>query len=107
MDEIRRLLRVTAEREASATRAVVRVRLDRELLGELWERLNEDGLTMAEFFEAVCQGYVDRNHAVLAMLDQWARDHAGPAKRPGPHLTARDLDEIYAAVSDGGKVDGG
>lgn len=107
MDEIRRLLRVTAEREESVGRAVVRFRIDRDLLSQLWERLNEDDMDMTSFMEAVCRGYVRGHHAILAMLDQWRREERPGHEVRGPKLTPRDLDEIYAAVEDGGKVDGG
>ena len=107
MDEIRRLLRVAAERKARSEGEVVRVRLNRELNHQLRERLDEDGIALTVFMEAVCRGYVRRHHAILAMIDQWIRDERPDSERSGPKLNSKDLDEIYAAVRDGGNVDDG
>jgi len=107
MDGIRRLLRVAAERKARANSAVVRFRMDRELTDQLRERLDEEGISLTVFMEAVCRGYVRGHHAILAMIDQWVREECPEHIHKGPQLSARDLGEIYAAVEDGGKVDGG
>jgi len=107
MDEIQRLLQVTAERNERKDWVVVRFRMDGELNRQLRERLDDEGLPLTAFMEAVCRGYVRGHHSLLAMLDQWIREERPESVSKGPKLSTRDLDEIYAAVADGGKVDGG
>lgn len=107
MDGIRRLLRVAAERNVRADSSVVRFRMDGELARQLRERLDEEGISLTVFMEAVCRGYVRGHHAVLAMIDQWIREECPEAVDQGPKLSTNDLNEIYAAVADGGKIDGG
>lgn len=100
MDEIRRLLRVTARRASADQYTSLRFRLLRSTSDRVRELCEQDGMTVNALLEAFLDGYVHRHPAVLALIDQRMRDVDVPEKR-GPKMSKRDLDEIYAAAGSG------
>lgn len=103
-EEIRRLLRVAADRNAREEYGTVRVRLLRSEIAAFRRRLAEERVSANVFFEAVIRGYLRGDPSAAAMVEDWAR-HARPEAPESRSRSAsdRELDEIYAAI-DGGMM---
>lgn len=101
MSEIQRLLRVAASRNAATEYGGLRIRLLKSQIAALREQLKADGLSANVLFEAVLRGYLGRNPAVLAMIDQWRRDERPEGDKPQKGLSKRELDDIYAELGSG------
>ncbi len=99
MDEIRRLLRVTRDRNEAPNYVSRRFRITREMDTRLRQLTAEDGLSVNVLFEAIVRGFIERHPSVLAMIDEYRRrlEPEGSGK-PTPKMSRRDLDEIYAAA---------
>lgn len=100
MSEIQRLLRVAARRNKAGEYGSIRIRLLKTQIESLKQRLLEDGVSANVLFEAVLRGFIDKNHTVLAMLDQWQRDEQ-PEKKAEKPLNRKDVDDIYAELGGG------
>ena len=100
MSEIQRLLRVAARRNEAGEYGSVRVRLLKAEIEALRETLASDGMSANVLFEAVVRGYINRNPAVLACIDQWKRDELPPERETKP-LRSREIDDIYAELGGG------
>lgn len=101
MDKLQRLLRVAASRNEATEYGGVRVRLLKSQIAALRETLAKDNMSMNVLFEAVVRGYINRNPAVLAMIDQWKRDEKPEGEKAAKALSTRELDDIYAAIGSG------
>lgn len=94
MSEIRRLIRVTRDRNRAEEYTSVRVRLLKTDLVAMKAQLKIDGLSPVVLFEAVVRGYIDRHPSVLAMVDQWIRDSGREPVSNTKNISQRELDEI-------------
>lgn len=106
MSEIKKLIRVTNDRNRAKDYTLARFRTLRTILSRFRIRTMEDGISGNVVIEACMNGYVNSHPAVLAMVDQWIRDTTGeepPVKTPS--LNKKDLNEIYAASQRGLKFD--
>jgi hypothetical protein len=101
MSEIQRLLRVAARRNEATEYGSLRVRLLKSQLAALREQLQADGMSANVLIEAVVRGYLMRNPAVLAMIDQWKRDELPEQGKPVGSLSKRELNDIYAEIGSG------
>lgn len=101
MSEIQRLLRVAASRNAATEYGGLRIRLLKSQIAALREQLEADSMSANVLIEAVVRGYLDRNPAVLAMIDQWKRDELPEGGKPSKLLNRRDVDDIYAELGSG------
>ena len=102
MSEIQRLLRVAARRNEATEYGGLRIRLLKTQIEALKEQLAKDNMSANVLFEAVARGYLNRNPAVLAMIDQWRRDELPEGKQRSPSsLKKRELDDIYAELGSG------
>ena len=100
MSEIQRLLRVAARRNEAEEYGSIRVRLLKTEIEALKDTLASDGMSANVLFEAVLRGYVNRNPAVLAMIDQWKREER-PAQKERGSLDDREIADIYAELGGG------
>lgn len=102
MDEIQKLLRVAAKRNAAGDYTDVKFRILRSLVDRFRRQAMEDRVSGNVIIEAVLRGYVEKHPAVLAMLDKWISEEQ-PEQRevPRPRMSKKDLAEIYAAAGSG------
>lgn len=98
MSDIKRLLRVAADRNNAKEYSPFRVRLLKVQIKALKEKLAEDGMSASVLFEAVIRGYTNNHHSVLAMIDQWKRDENVNSEKHLKKLSSRDLDDIYSEI---------
>lgn len=101
MSDIQRLLRVAVRRNEAGEYGVLRVRLLKHQISSLRKQLSNDGMSANVLFEAVLKGYLERNHSVLAMLEQWKRDEQPENVRSASILTKREVADIYAEIGGG------
>lgn len=100
MPEIQKLIRLANERNVREKFTLARFKVRRDLLDRFRRRTAEDGLSGNVAIEAFINGYINSHPAVLAMVDQWMRDHAAtPRPSKAQKMGRADLDEIYAAAS--------
>ncbi len=102
MSDIQRLIRIAQKRNAAEEYTEIRFRALKSLTARFRRKAMEEGLSGNVVLESFLQGYVDSHPAVLAMIDQWARDNIGeePVRRSSK-MSNRDLEEIYAAARRG------
>jgi len=101
MSEIKRLLRMTIDRNAATEYISSRYRIKKKLQAAFLRKAAQESISANVILEAVIRGFVSDHPAVLAMIDQWIKDE-GKARddSPGPRVKKSELDEIYAAIGD-------
>ena len=103
MSDIQRLVRLAARRNSADEYTMVRFKALRVLVDRFRRRCVEEGMSGNVIIEAMIEGYLGSHPAVLAMIDQWMRDHEREevSHRKIPKLGKADLDEIHAAARSG------
>jgi len=101
MSEIARLLRVAADRNRQEDYTLLRSRVLKKDLEEARGLLEKDRISLNVLIEAVLRGYIRRHPAVLAMVDDWARENNKERKESSAKLKKRELDSIYDEIGSG------
>ncbi len=104
-DRIRELARRQLVREERATHVEIKARVPHTIKETALQQLQSDGITMRILLMSCIESYIDRDPAILAMIEHWRRKHDRSTDVPllgkkgtAPIFSRKELTDIWGEL---------